>query len=481
MALRGRRMVGTAVSLMVASVGLGVAPASTAAAEPTIGIRAAREIIEVKRRPNKAGWFDPALHIYASDGPFELHVSREDYSDPMKLARMLPGGGSQELSSDLLQRLRGLKDFVKLRVTNSKGKVVQQRSINFCPNNWNQQRIDDSGPANQTYPYFCGGGPFTKGMVWGIDQGWGTNILEYGGMRLRAPDGLYTVTASIAADFVEALEIPEELSRAVMTVRLKTTERGGGGCHHCGLKRKALARQQRSAEVPVIENPDPGILPDLAALPAFGMGVSNKKRQFLRFAATVWVDGASGLHVEGFRRQNEDVMDANQYFYEGGEIVGKSPVGEFEYDARRGHTHWHFTQFAAYRLVSADGGNVVRSTKEAFCLAPTDPLDLTVEGAEFRPDDIGFGSNCGGASSLWVKEILPLGWGDTYHQYRPGQSFNITNLPNGTYFIEVEANPAGLLHDANPSNDVERRKVIIKSKAGKRYVKVPPWHGIDTG
>lgn len=445
-------------------------------------MRAARETIEVKRRPNKAGWFDPAVYVYATDGPFELRISREDYSEPVKLIRMLPGGGSQELSSDLLQGMWGLKDFVKLHVRNAEGKVVKQRSIDFCPNSWDQQRINDSGPAHQTYPYFCSGGPFTKGMVWGIDQGWGTSILEYGGMRLRAPDGRYTVTASIANRFVDALGIPDELASAVMTMRLKTTRRGGGGCHHCGHMRKPRARMQQSAEVPVIENPDPAMLPDLAALPAFGMGVSNRKKQFLRFGANVWVGGASGLHVEGFRRLSEDLMDAYQYFYEGEEIVGKAPVGSFEYDKRRGHTHWHFRQFAAYRLVSADGGKVVRSKKQAFCLAPTDPLDLTLDGADWRPDELGFGgSNCGGESSLWVKEILPLGWGDTYHQSRPGQSFNITNLPNGTYFIEVEANPGGFLHDADPNNNVERRRVIIKTKAGKRYVTVPPWNGIDTG
>jgi hypothetical protein len=466
---------------MVASVGFGVAPA--AAAGPTVGIRAAREIIEVKRRPNKAGWFDPALHVYASDGPLELRISREDYSEPIKLTRVLPGGVSQELSSDLLQGLWGLKDFVKLRVTNSKGKVVGGRSIDFCPNSWEQQRLNDSGPAKQTYPYFCDGGPFTKGMVWGIDQGWGTNILQYGGMRIRGPDGRYTVRAWITKDFVEALKIPDELASAVMTVKLKTTVRGGGGCHRCMQSNEAFAQQQQlSADVPVIENPDPATLPDMAALPAFGMGVSNRKKQYLRFGATVWLGGASGLHVEGFRRESEDVMDAFQYFYEGDEIIGKAPVGSFEYDQRRGHSHWHFRQFAKYRLVSDESGKVVRSTKEAFCLAPTDPVDLTIEGAEWRPDEIGFGgSNCGGDSSLWVREILPLGWGDTYHQFRPGQSFNITKLPDGAYFIEIKANPGGLLHDADPSNNVERRKVIIKTKAGKRFVKVPPWRGIDTG
>ena len=35
-----------------------------------------------------------------------------------------------------------------------------------------------------------------------------------------------------------------------------------------------------------------------------------------------------------------------------------------------------------------------------------------------------------------------MGWGDTYYQYLPGQSFNITGVPNGTYYVRIVANPA---------------------------------------
>ena len=37
--------------------------------------------------------------------------------------------------------------------------------------------------------------------------------------------------------------------------------------------------------------------------------------------------------VEGFRRSDEDVMDAYQYFHENDQVVGKSQVGTMEYDA----------------------------------------------------------------------------------------------------------------------------------------------------
>ena len=480
-ALPGRRFVAMIVSVMVATVGLGVSTAPAASADPTIGMRAARGTIEVSRRPNRAGWLDPALSVVAVDGPFELRVTRADYDEPLTLTRSLPGGGSQTLNSEFLQEWNGLKDFLRIRITNSRGKLVKRRTLDFCPNSWDQQRVNDSGPFDPTYPYFCSGGPFTTGMVWGIDQGWATNILEYSGLRLNGPDGRYTLTARITQDYVDAFGVPEELASTDVTVKLKTTAGGGGGCHHCKLHR-AQAQQQSSVDVPVIANPDPAILPDLAALPAFGMRVSNGNKQYLRFGATVWLGGASALHVEGFRRPKENLMDAFQYFYEGGEVIGKAPVGSFEYDDRRGHSHWHFKQFAGYRLISDDGTKVVRSKKEAFCLAPTDPVDLTLEGAQWRPDEIGFGgSNCGGQSSLWVREVLPLGWGDTYHQSRPGQSFDVTNLPDGTYFLEVEANPGTLIHDASTDNNVVRRKVIINTRNGKRVLRVPPWRGVDTG
>jgi hypothetical protein len=79
-----------------------------------------------------------------------------------------------------------------------------------------------------------------------------------------------------------------------------------------------------------------------------------------------------------------------------------------------------------------------------------------------------------------VREVLPTGWGDTYFQGLPGQSFNITDLPNGTYYIAVEANPLGLLHERRTDNDVELREIRLGGTPGARTVTVPPWHGIDT-
>ena len=78
-----------------------------------------------------------------------------------------------------------------------------------------------------------------------------------------------------------------------------------------------------------------------------------------------------------------------------------------------------------------------------------------------------------------MRETLPVGWGDTYFQSLPGQSFDITGVPNGTYYIEVQANPLGLLREADSTNNVRMRKIILGGIPGHRTVTVPAWRGID--
>ena len=102
-------------------------------------------------------------------------------------------------------------------------------------------------------------------------------------------------------------------------------------------------------------------------------------------------------------------------------------------------------------------------------------------GADWNPGQLGFGGSvCGSQNSLWTRETLPTGWGDTYFQGLPGQSFDITHLRNGTYFIAVKANPTNELYERSTANNVRYRRVILGGTPGARTVTVPPWNGIDT-
>jgi hypothetical protein len=428
--------------------------------------------------------------VGAIDAAFELRVTRPSYDEPVEVNQTVFARNGQtekrSLPADTLDGWGGLGDFISIEIKDAQGLSRPIRTRTFCPNGYERQRISDDGPAVPVYPSGCFANPFTRGMVWGIDQNWAVDPFGYGGAKLRVPEGEYEVTISITERYRFLLGIPDEDASATfdVTVEKLKQECGREGCYIDGHGRTAAGDPEaQNRGVPTMEDPDDSLLPDLRALPSFGISVDNRRRKaksYLTFGANVWAAGSASLVVEGFRRSGEDVMDAYQYFYRDGEPVGRAPVGGFEFDERPGHSHWHFLQFAAYRLVDADGMEIVRSKKEAFCLVPTDPIDLELPGADWNPGSVGLFTNCGYPNSIWIRETLPLGWGDTYHQGRPGQSFNITDLPNGTYYIEVEANPGGGLHEQDFTNNSELREVIIKGKPGARTVTVPPWHGIDS-
>ncbi|WP_406458388.1 lysyl oxidase family protein [Streptomyces sp. NBC_00876] len=219
--------------------------------------------------------------------------------------------------------------------------------------------------------------------------------------------------------------------------------------------------------------------PDLRSLPAYGIMISDAEgdapnKDYLAFSANVWNAGPAQLVVDGFRTPGKALMDAYQYFYDAkGKQVGYTPTGTMEWDPRPGHEHWHFTDFASYRLLKADKKETVRSGKEAFCLANTDAVDYTVKNANWHPQNTDLSTACGQENSISVREVLDIGSGDTYTQDLPGQSFDITKLPNGTYFIQVLANPEKRLKETNLKNNSALRKVVLGGKPGARTVTVP--------
>ncbi|MEV4047739.1 lysyl oxidase family protein, partial [Streptomyces sp. NPDC049744] len=219
--------------------------------------------------------------------------------------------------------------------------------------------------------------------------------------------------------------------------------------------------------------------PDLRSLPAYGIVVTDGEKDipgkdYLAFSANVWNAGPAQLVVDGFRSPGKAKMDAYQYFYDAkGKQVGYTPTGTMEWDPRPGHVHWHFTDFASYRLLKADKKEAVRSGKEAFCLANTDAIDYTVKNANWHPYNTDLATACGEENSISVREVLDVGSGDTYSQDLPGQSFDITDVPNGTYYIQVLANPEKRLKETSVDNNSALRKIVLGGKPDARTVTVP--------
>ena len=449
---------------------------------PTLRLFAPNDSVKAIRYGRGPVWLYSGVFISSEGGPFELAVGRSSYTSPISATQVIRAEDSVQTRTvppELLDGFNGLKDFLTIEISNSAGDVIRSKTLTWCPNGYERQRVSDQGPSIPTYPSSCPYNPFTKGMPMGIDEDWAVNVFEMGGVSFRLREGSYQATVRISEPHRQFFEISPEDAADSMELVVKSR---GRNCRRCGHHHRSPATAERTSGVPTMEDPDPSILPDLLPLPSWDIAVEERKKgTFLNFAAAVWVGGASSMVVEGFRRSNEEVMDAYQYFYQDGQPVGRAPVGEMEYDYRRGHRHWHFRQFVAYRLLDGTQTEVVRSTKEAFCLVPTDALDLLMPGAVLNPESTGLHTSCGSPDSIWIRETLPLGWGDTYHQSIPGQSFDISDLPNGRYYIEIEANPDHNLHEQDLGNNSELREITIRGKKGARWVEVPAWNGIETG
>jgi hypothetical protein len=527
---RRRWRTGVAATAGLALIAAGTAAANAAAA-PTapLSFVIATSTVDVERVvfPSGESYTEGALGTYlvAGKDPFEIRVTRKSYADPIVANQVVVKNGRKtnvKLPAGMVDDFTsGLRDFTTFTIKDSTGKAVYTKGADFCPNSYDGMRTRPDAPDQSPYPTSCGygGNPFLLGGVWGIQAGWTTNF----GLPedIDLPDGTYTTTISLNKKYVDFFKISADKASATVTMNLKTRiitddENGGGqgldaqtlqsakaagvdtGHEHADQGDPNKQVSAFSADLrPPTKRPKPlaaaaipkaGPRPDLRSLPAWGIEIVEndgtqggvKGNKYLAFAATVWNAGTSPLVVDGFRRTGTELMDAYQYFYDAkGKQVGSANAGTMEWDKREGHMHWHFTDFAQYRLLGADKKLVVNSSKEAFCLVNTDAVDYTVPNSKWRPSNTDLSSSCGANSSVAVREVLDIGNGDTYGQYLPGQSFDITDLANGTYYIEVMANPSSKLAETNTKNNFSLRRIILSGSGADRKVTVPAVHGID--
>jgi Lysyl oxidase len=485
----------TAAGLAIAALAVPGLPAPGAAgaamAGPQLRLIAAQHSITLDSF-NGQVYLDPGMWVAAFGSPLQLDVRRASYTKPITITQIIypPSGGTvrRPLPASVINGFNyGLTRFLTLTARNSAGKVAATETIPFCPDTYDPERAGPSSPRTSPYPQQCPTDPFALSAVWGVQKGWATDPAEtnFLGHQVKLAPGTYQVTGTITPEYTRLLHIPAR--DATTTVKV-TVVKGPKCCPVPGCCLPGPAHGPRGRALPSLPavrttaSPPPSALPDLVALPAWQIRVSHPRKQthdFLDFGATVWIGGNGPLDVEGFRSHASPVMKAYQYFWHGGQVIGRARAGTMGFDGKQGHNHWHFEQFARYALVTQAKTVAVASHKMGFCIAPVDAVDLLAPHALWQPSFVGLQGACGSPTALWVTEELPVGWGDTYIQSIAGQNFDITGVPNGTYYIQVAANPEGVLHETTASNDVSFRKVILGGTPGHRTVKVPPWHGID--
>jgi hypothetical protein len=476
--------------LLVTAAGVGVAQA--AANPPALAFVAATNAVTAERFVYDGHAYlsmDLGLHMIAGSDPFEIWAHRTGYDKPIVAERTVKKK-RVALPAGTVTDFTGLKDFTSVSITDAAGATVKQYKTAFCANSWSSARTRRDAPPTNPYPNQCGGdNPFTLGAVWGIQAGWDAAVpAEPGTEDFDLQPGKYTATVTLNPKYQKLFGISAAKSTAKVAVTVVTVDEGKGRAAlakpHAGEQVSEYVSSMRApGKRPLVLKtaPKAGPRPDLRALPAWGIAVSQETdgKWYLNFGATVWNGGTSPLLVDGFRRSGTEVMDAYQYFFDAkGKQVGSQKAGTMQWDGREGHQHWHFTDFAQYNLLDSAKKLSVRSGKEAFCLANTDAVDYTIPNAKWRPENTDLSTSCGANTVVAVREVLDIGNGDTYSQDRPGQSFEITGLPNGTYYVQVLANPAKKLAETSTTNNSSLRKIILGGTPTARTVTVPPVNGI---
>ena len=514
-------------AVALSGAGLGIANAATTPPTPAF-IATSNDVTAMLYDDGQFKYLDLDLgvNVIAGASPFEIRATRKSYADPIVAQQIVVQNGKKTtvtLPAGLVSGFDGLKDFTTVTIKNTKGATVTSYKTNFCPNSWNSARTRRDAPASSPYPMGCGNGnPFLLGAVWGIQAGWNgpTDSVPAGAGRgesqFTIPVGTYRATVTLNPKYRDFFKFPAKQSTVNLNLSVvpytedPEPSPSGAAAPDAARARIEAARAAASpdahaehvgqgayrpgfappAKAPAAAKaaPKTGPRPDLRSLPAWGISLAPgtdattgkpNGKWFVNFGATVWNAGSSPLLVDGFRRTGTQLMDAYQYFFDAkGNQVGSVAAGTMQWDARVGHQHWHFTDFAQYNLLAADQKLAVRSGKEAFCLANTDPVDYTVPNAKWRPQNTDLSTSCGGNTAAAVREVLDIGNGDTYSQDRPGQSFEVTGLKNGTYYIQVKANPVNKLSELSTANNSSLRKIILGGTAAKRTLTVPPVNGI---
>lgn len=335
-------------------------------ARPVIKLMATQPSITVTEGGGLAA-LDPRILVAALGSPLEFDVSRRNYTAPVEIAQVVHSSRGRTEDIELPQRIldgwNGLKNFISLTVENDNGRTLAMRTITLCPNALNPDPLDQHSPIHSPYPHLCTtADPFQLSMIWGIERNWAidptapTLLHPTYPIVLHLTPGRYRVTESITPSYVRLFGIPASGATASAQVTVETSTTSGGGSVS-NVPRPAVTEIAR----PPIANPGSlranspeDSLPDLVAQPAWGIGVtSTSGRDYLGFGATIWVSGNGPLDIEGFRSAGSADMKAYQYFWHNGRIVGAVPAGTIKFDSQTGHGHWHFHQFARYRLLNA--------------------------------------------------------------------------------------------------------------------------------
>lgn len=196
-------------------------------------------------------------------------------------------------------------------------------------------------------------------------------------------------------------------------------------------------------------------LPDLRTLPAYDLRLiqndQNGTRQ-LRFSNSIWNAGDGPLVLKGVYDPRGEVADVFQVLYQEGQPAEEKQMGNFYF--HKEHNHWHWEGFSLYEIWSIDeDGNLAEllseSGKVGYCIRD----DSRIDAFDVRFEKPNIAASPGYRSCGVQQQGLSVGWVDTYAHNTPGQTLDITGIPEGIYALRSVANPDGYILEADTAHN----------------------------
>jgi len=187
----------------------------------------------------------------------------------------------------------------------------------------------------------------------------------------------------------------------------------------------------------------PELLPDLSVDATYLANTLEIQTRSFNTSSCAWVEGClNGLGERrllrfGTRTPNFGTADLN---------IGP-PAGNPNLVWSPCHGHYHFEDYAEYRLVDMEGNVVATGHKQAFCLMDINRLDPNAPRT----------SGHYGCSNQGIS----MGWADTYSAGTECQWIDITGVPAGQYQVEIHVNPARVFGELDYSNNISRATIEI--------------------
>jgi hypothetical protein len=209
------------------------------------------------------------------------------------------------------------------------------------------------------------------------------------------------------------------------------------------------------------------LLPDLHVLSANLSGWtintnSSTGARELRFSTAIANQGLGPFELNGtpqyiFNADGTQSQVVNQKIYMDDGSSMSRVAGTFTYHP--GHGHVHFDDMAIARLRTRNGtevGGVIRvGPKTSFCLLDLNRYNPALPGSPTSAKYVVCGSQTQGIS---------VGWADIYGSNLEGQSIDITGVPNGDYWLEVEFDPMDHILEVNETNNLTRIPITITTQ-----------------